>query len=163
MICLTHEITDRFSIGGRQSLVCRSRSLDRPNGLPMARFTERIRPLAYGVHALLAMVSQRCMGTRGACGVRRDGDQTRADRLDQRACAPAFGRGSKKSCPQALGRSRGGLTTKLHLAVDEAGRPLRIIVTEGQVSDISCAHELVEHLRTGAVIADKGYDSGMPT
>ncbi|WP_175908257.1 IS5 family transposase, partial [Burkholderia seminalis] len=44
-------------------------------------------------------------------------------------------------------------------AVDEAGRPLRMIVTQGQVSDISCAHELVEHLRTGAVIADKGYDS----
>ncbi|KAF1054561.1 MAG: hypothetical protein GAK41_00555 [Burkholderia gladioli] len=34
-----------------------------------------------------------------------------------------------------------------------------MIATEGQVSDISCAHELVEHLRTGAVIADKGYDS----
>jgi transposase len=34
-----------------------------------------------------------------------------------------------------------------------------MIVTEGQVSDISCAHELVEHLRAGAVIADKGYDS----
>ncbi|WP_155634011.1 IS5 family transposase [Burkholderia cepacia] len=65
----------------------------------------------------------------------------------------------KKSGPQALGRSRGGLTTKLHLAVDEAGRPLRMIVTEGQVSDISCAPELVEHLRTDAVIADKGYDS----
>ncbi len=34
-----------------------------------------------------------------------------------------------------------------------------MIATEGQVSDISCAHELVEHLRMGAVIADKGYDS----
>ncbi|WP_157112537.1 IS5 family transposase [Pandoraea faecigallinarum] len=65
----------------------------------------------------------------------------------------------KKSGPQALGRSRGGLRTKLHLAVDEAGRPLRMIVTEGQVSDISRANEMVEHLRTGAVIADKGYDS----
>ncbi|MCP3713397.1 IS5 family transposase [Paraburkholderia sp. CNPSo 3274] len=65
----------------------------------------------------------------------------------------------KKNGPQALGRSRGGLTTKLHLAVDDAGRPLRLIATEGQVSDISCANELVEHLRTGAVIADKGYDS----
>lgn len=65
----------------------------------------------------------------------------------------------KKNGPQALGRSRGGLTTKLHLAVDDAGRPLRLIATEGQVSDISCANELVEHLRAGAVIADKGYDS----
>nr|WP_232446062.1 IS5 family transposase [Burkholderia ubonensis] len=115
--------------------------------------------MAYGVHALLPVASQRRVGTRGARRIRRDGDQACADRLDHRACAPAFGRRSKKSGPQAFGRSHGGLTTKLHLAVDEAGRPLRMIVTEGQVSDISCAHELVEHLRTGAVIADKGYDS----
>jgi transposase len=40
-----------------------------------------------------------------------------------------------------------------------AGRPLRLIVTEGQVHDISCAKELVEQLRAKAVIADKGYDS----
>jgi transposase len=51
------------------------------------------------------------------------------------------------------------LSTKLHLAVDSAGRPLRLLITEGQVADISCAAELVEHLRTKAVIADKGYDS----
>jgi len=65
----------------------------------------------------------------------------------------------KKSGPQALGLSRGGLTTKLHLAVDATGRPLRLIVTEGQVADISCAKELIEHLRVKAVIADKGYDA----
>lgn len=51
------------------------------------------------------------------------------------------------------------MTTKLHLAVDDAGRPLRLIATAGQVADISCANALVEHLRTAAVIADKGYDS----
>lgn len=67
--------------------------------------------------------------------------------------------GAQKNGLQALGRSRGGLTTKLHLAVDDAGRPLRLIATEGQVSEIWCANELVEHLRAGAVIADKGYDS----
>ncbi|NPT62631.1 IS5 family transposase [Paraburkholderia elongata] len=65
----------------------------------------------------------------------------------------------KKGGPQALGRSRGGLSTNLHLAVDSKGRPLRLIFTEGQVADISCAAQLVEHLRTGAVIADKGYDA----
>ncbi|RKE38552.1 transposase [Paraburkholderia sp. BL23I1N1] len=51
------------------------------------------------------------------------------------------------------------MSTKLHLAVDSTGRALRLIITEGQVADISCATELVEHLRTGAVVADKGYDS----
>lgn len=65
----------------------------------------------------------------------------------------------EKNGPQALGRWRGGLTTRLHLAVDDAGRPLRLIASEGQVSDITCANELVEHLCTGALIADKGYDS----
>ncbi|QNB16062.1 IS5 family transposase [Paraburkholderia tropica] len=73
--------------------------------------------------------------------------------------AHQYSAGARKNGPQALGRSRGGLTTKLHLAVDNAGRPLLLIATEGQVSDISCANELVEHLRTCAVIADKGYDS----
>ena len=36
---------------------------------------------------------------------------------------------------------------------------MRLIVTEGQIADISCAAQLVEHLRTGADIARKGYDS----
>ncbi len=118
--------------GSQQSLVCRSRSLDRSDGLPVARFAGGVRSMAHGVYALLALASQRCVGTRGTRGIQRDGDQTRADRLDHRSSPPAFGRGSKKSGPQALGRSRGGLTTKLHLAVDEAGRPLRMIVTEGR-------------------------------
>ena len=74
-------------------------------------------------------------------------------RAHQHSSAPS------KSGPQALGRSRGGLSNKLHLAIDSTGRPLRLIVTEGQVADILCATQLIEHLRTGAVIADKDYDS----
>jgi transposase len=47
----------------------------------------------------------------------------------------------------------------LHLAVDAQGRPLRLIITEGQVADITCAKELIEDLPAKAVIADKGYDA----
>ncbi|MCY1473615.1 hypothetical protein D9M68_69040 [compost metagenome] len=54
--------------------------------------------------------------------------------------------------------ARGGLSIKLHLAIDAIGRPLRSI-TEGQTADISCAMELIEGLRAQAVIADKGYDA----
>lgn len=61
--------------------------------------------------------------------------------------------------PKAIGRSRGGLTTKLHLAIDANGRPLRLIITEGPVADIVCAEELIGHLPAEAVIADKGYDA----
>ncbi|MEX3592551.1 MAG: transposase [Burkholderia sp.] len=73
--------------------------------------------------------------------------------------APGFGRRSKNGL-QALGHARSKLTIKLHLTVDEAGLPLQIIATEGQVPDIFCAHELGKHLRTSAVIKEKSYDSG---
>lgn len=36
---------------------------------------------------------------------------------------------------ECLGRSRGGLTSKIHLAVEGAGIPLSIILTVGQVGD----------------------------
>nr|WP_318205878.1 IS5 family transposase [Streptomyces sp. SCL15-4] len=71
----------------------------------------------------------------------------------------------------ALGRSRGGLTTKIHLACDGKGRPLAILVTPGQRHDSVCARPLLERIRvprTGTgrprcrpdrVIADKAYSS----
>src|SRR6516164_7240970 len=34
-----------------------------------------------------------------------------------------------------IGRSRGGLTTKIHTAVDGNGRPLAVIITGGQRND----------------------------
>jgi transposase len=58
-----------------------------------------------------------------------------------------------------MGRSRGGLTTKIHLLTDGKGRPLRFLLTPGQSADISSAPDLIEGMRAGAVIADKGYDS----
>jgi transposase len=95
----------------------------------------------------------------GLGGDGRDGDRTHTDRLDDRTGAPAFGGDIKNSGPRALGRSRGGLSTKLHLAVHDAGRPLRLAIPAGPVHDVSCADELIEHLPVGTVIADKGYDA----
>jgi transposase len=51
-------------------------------------------------------------------------------------CALGGAPGAVDACPGgALGRSRGGLTTKLHLAADARGRPLVIRLTEGQAAD----------------------------
>lgn len=44
---------------------------------------------------------------------------------------------------QGLGRSRGGLSTKIHAAGDALGNPLRLIGSPGQRNDIAFAHELV--------------------
>ena len=84
------------------------------------------------------------------------------DRFDHRAGASACrGRahGKRGADAQGLGRSRGGLSTKIHAASDALGNPLRLIGTPGQRNDIAFAHELVEGFDAGATIGDKGYDA----
>jgi transposase len=58
-----------------------------------------------------------------------------------------------------LGRSRGGLSTKIHAAGDALGNPIRLIGSAGQRNDIAFAHELVDGIKADATIADKGYDA----
>ena len=59
-----------------------------------------------------------------------------------------------------MGRSRGGLTTKLHALVDAEGRPVRLELTAGQAADAPMAQRLLDAVAPGAtVIADKAYDT----
>ena len=58
-----------------------------------------------------------------------------------------------------MGRSRGGLTTKIHLATDTLGRPLRVILTPGQAGDAPQAPALLQGFQANYVLADKAYDS----
>jgi transposase len=60
---------------------------------------------------------------------------------------------------QAMGKSRGGLSTKIHAAVDALGNPVRFILTAGQCSEIKQADALIEGYNADYVIADKGYDA----
>ena len=60
---------------------------------------------------------------------------------------------------QSLGRSRGGFSTKIHLATDALGNALRFILTGGERNDITQAEQLIENFSADYVIADKGYDS----
>lgn len=60
---------------------------------------------------------------------------------------------------EALGRSRGGLTTKLHASCDALGNPLRLLLTPGQRNDITQAEALLDGYAADAVVADKGYDA----
>lgn len=71
----------------------------------------------------------------------------------------------------AIGRSRGGLTTKIHHAVDGHGRPLAVVVTPGQVHDAQVLPLLLGDIRVprvgpgrprtapDALLADKAYSS----
>jgi len=81
------------------------------------------------------------------------------DRQYGGARAPARGRRPKKEGPQAIGRSRGGWTSKIHAVVDALGNPVRWLLTGGEVADITQAEPLLEGLNAEAVLADKGYDA----
>ena len=65
----------------------------------------------------------------------------------------------KKNGDQCLGRSRGGFSTKIHVATDALGNAVRFILTGGQRHDMTQAEALIENLSADHVIADKGYDS----
>ena len=78
----------------------------------------------------------------------------------------------KKSSPEreALGRSRGGFSTKIHVRCEGTGKLITFLLTPGQESDIDQAEKLMEsgairrrsgqrRLRPGRLVADKGYTS----
>ena len=59
-----------------------------------------------------------------------------------------------------MGRSRGGLTTKIHALVDASGLPILLKLTEGQAHDGRSAQDMLGTLGHGDVLlADRAYDS----
>ena len=59
-----------------------------------------------------------------------------------------------------MGRSRGGLTTKIHALVDALGLPILLKLTEGQAHDGRSADDMLHGLGDGDVLlADRAYDS----
>jgi transposase len=68
--------------------------------------------------------------------------------------------GAKGERGQAIGRSRGGRTTKIHALIDHAGRPLAFRLSGGNIADITVAAPLLCQLAPSAwLIGDKGYDA----
>ncbi|MCY0150846.1 IS5 family transposase [Hoeflea sp. G2-23] len=68
--------------------------------------------------------------------------------------------GAKKGAgDQALGRSRGGLSTKIHMAVRGLGCPVHFTLTAGQWGDAPQAELLIKGLPADVVMADTAYDS----
>jgi transposase len=59
-----------------------------------------------------------------------------------------------------MGRSRGGLTTKIHALVDALGRPILLKLTEGQAHDGRSAADIYGGIGAGqTLLADRAYDS----
>lgn len=62
---------------------------------------------------------------------------------------------------QALGRSRGGFSTKIHVRCNAAGLPIGVVLSEGEAHDVTAYDGLMQQRDSdpGAMLADKGYDS----
>ncbi|WP_438941511.1 IS5 family transposase [Moorena bouillonii] len=60
---------------------------------------------------------------------------------------------------EAIGRSKGGLSTKIHALVDALGNPLSFHLTPGQACDLDGADVLLKDLAADTLLADKGYDA----
>ena len=61
---------------------------------------------------------------------------------------------------QSVGRSRGGLSSKIHAVVDKNGLPVRLALTTGEAHDNRLATKLLSRLKSGAMLlADRGYDA----
>src|ERR1700745_1465055 len=90
----------------------------------------------------------------------RRGQRIRNDRQHHRARAPAqCGRPKKDGEDQAIGRSKGGLSTKIHLMVDALGNPLAFFLTGGQAHDLAGADVLLPQMKADTVLADKAFDA----
>ncbi len=56
--------------------------------------------------------------------------------------------------------TKGGMNTKLHAVTDTSGRPIRLFITAGQVSDYTGAAALMNNLpEADWLLADRGYDA----
>ncbi len=65
-----------------------------------------------------------------------------------------------KNKRQSLGRSRGGLTSKIHALVDTNGLPIRLALSPGEAHDNRLAGKLLSRLQSGSMLlADRGYDA----
>ncbi|WP_408611022.1 IS5 family transposase [Caulobacter hibisci] len=68
--------------------------------------------------------------------------------------------GAKGGPSQAIGRSRGGRTTKVHGLVDERGKPRVLLLSAGNINDISMAHALIQAAGPfRRLLADRAYDA----
>jgi transposase len=59
-----------------------------------------------------------------------------------------------------MGRSRGGLTTKIHALVDAEGLPIALKLTEGHAHDGRSAADMLGTVQPGNILlGDRAYDS----
>ena len=130
--------------------------VDTEDGTTLARFARAIWEVANGCQSLLSLAAKRGMRTY-LCPIAADKRPRWTDQLggalrgwEHHSCPPTCCWG-KKSTPEALGRSQGGFSTKLHVRAEGGGKLMTFVLTAGERHELSVAETLVEQ---GAVKRD---------
>src|SRR5947209_8765944 len=146
-------VAERAAVGGRA-------------GLPVAGAAEAVWQLAHPLHAQEPLVEKRRAGpglretATGADGA----PQSRGGRagLDLGQGAPGRHGCVKKNGPQAIGQSRGGWNTKVHLVAADARTALTFALSPGQAHDAPEGRALLRALgppdRPLHLLMDKAYE-----
>src|SRR5271170_4769774 len=132
----------------------------------MARFTSEIWQLAHHLHPHESLEQGRCSGPsfRAPATPANHPHQDRSGvaRQHHRQGAPRWDRGFKKNGPQAIGKSRGGWTTKIHLVAANARCALTFALSPGQAGDGPEGRELLRAWKSAPpdchLIMDRAYE-----
>ena len=126
---------------------------------PMARFARRVRAVELGVPALPEMGTERRFRARFRGIVGRCRLRVRAHRRHHRTAPPTRRWGKRGTSSQAIGRSRGGPSTKISVMVDALGNLVDFVLLPGQRHDSIGVVPMLDGVEFEALIADKAYDS----
>jgi transposase len=88
-----------------------------------------------------------------------DNEYAMLDSTIVRAHQHRAGAFQKRGGDQAIGRSKGGLSTKIHARTDALGNPTGFELSAGQASDLVGADHLLPGLKAEALLADKAFDA----
>src|SRR6202789_1014866 len=123
--------------------------------------------LAQHLCAHESLGQERCIGS-GVCQVAARADTTHQDRsfqfgLDFGESAPRWNWGFKKNGPQAIGKSRGGWNTKIHLVAANARTAIIFCLSPGEAHDAPMGRQLLLELGPLPVevplVMDRAYES----
>lgn len=104
----------------------------------------------------------RCLGKRRHRSRRDHGGERALQHRQHHGSRPCLGSGRKRGAHQrALGRSRGGFTSKVHCLGDARGRPIAFHFTPGEAADCKAYDTLIDlpEQTPDALLADKAYDT----
>src|SRR6202451_16460 len=137
-------------------------------GLQMARIAQAFRPLAHYLYPHESLVQERrarsrlrALATRADCAHQNRGRQ---NGLHHREGACPWHRRFKKNGPQAIGKSRGGWTTKIHMVAADARTAIIFALSPGEARDAKAGRALLGGLGPLPaplhLIMDRAYEDG---